>query len=714
MPLRLPRHRRHLAPAPCVGQSRAAASWAAAVADHARAGRHAAALTVFRRVLAAHPAAAADELAYSALLRCRDARLGYQIHAQACRRGLAASNPVLACSLLAFYSAARSDLPAAARLFDEMPMPRRDAVAYTAMMSAFIRAGDWARALALYPRMLAAGDAPPTEHTFANLLALCASRQLCCHGRQLHAQLLRWGADLNLVLKTALLHMYSSCGFMDHAHAVLCSTPDTDVVLWTAMIAGYSRAGDLQAALRMFRHMEQAGVLPSAFTFSGIITACASSSSAQPQASQTGRQLHARVFKFALEHDISVCNALVDLYSKSSARLLDLLHAFSATDSPNVVSWTALISGLARHGRDKDAFAAFAEMRASEVQPNSFTVSTLLKGCGSSESFLHATKIHAYVLKTSLGSLDVSVGNSLVDLYSRFARMDDAWAVATTMVCARDNLTYTSLAKGLNQIGLPSKALELVVLMFREEVRIDGFSLACFLSAAATLPSVVPGKHLHCCSLKLGLSSQVPVSNSLINMYSKHKCVEDAKSVFHSIREPSVVSWNALISGLAYNNECYYEALSVFEDMTLAGAQPDSITFSAVLYACTHGGFVDIGINHFNSMRNSFGVSPQRSHYTLFLDMLGRAGRLTEAACTIEAMPIRPDVSMYKNLLAFCELHNDLVVAENITRKALELYPSDTVFQNTLSGISGAPWKHECGAPWKHRMKSDADIQAKA
>ncbi|KAF7076634.1 hypothetical protein CFC21_081256, partial [Triticum aestivum] len=683
------------------------ASWAAAVADHARAGRHAAALTVFRRVLAAHPAAAVDELAYSALLRCRDARLAYQIHAQACRRGLAASNPVLACSLLAFYSAARSDLPAAASLFDEMP--RRDAVAYTAMMSAFVRAGDWAQALALYPRMLAAGAAPPTEHTFANLLALCASRQLCCHGRQLHAQLLRWGADLNLVLKTALLHMYSSCGFMDHAHAVLCSTPDTDVVLWTAMIAGYSRAGDLQAALRMFRHMEQAGVLPSAFTFSGIITACASSSSAQPQASQTGRQLHARVFKFALEHDISVCNALVDLYSKSSARLLDLLHAFRATDSPNVVSWTALIAGLARHGRDKDAFAAFAEMRASEVQPNSFTVSTLLKGCSSSsesDSFLHATKIHAYVLKTSLGSLDVSVGNSLVHLYSRFARMDDAWAVATTMACARDNLTYTSLAKGLNQIGLPSKALEMVVHMFREEVRIDGFSLACFLSAAATLPSIEPGKHLHCCSLKLGLSSQVSVSNSLINMYSKHKCVEDAKSVFHSIREPSVVSWNALISGLAYNNGCYYEALSVFEDMTLAGAQPDSITSSAVLYACTHGGFVDIGINHFNSMRNSFGVSPQRSHYTLFLDMLGRVGRLTEAACTIEAMPIRPDVSMYKNLLAFCELHNDLSVAENITRKALELYPSDTVFQNTLSGISGAPWEH--------RMKSDADIQAKA
>lgn len=172
------------------------------------------------------------------------------------------------------------------------------------------------------------------------------------------------------------------------------------------------------------------------------------------------------------------------------------------------------------------------------------------------------------------------------------------------------------------------------------------------------------------------------------------------------------MSWNALISGLA-SNGCYYEALSAFEDMALVGVQPDGVTFSIVLYACSHGGFIDIGISHFSSMKTLFGISPQRSHYTLFLDMLGRAGRLAEAACTIDTMPVQPDLSMYRNLLAFCELHNDLVVGETIARKALELYPSDTVFQNILSGIYGAPWKDEFSAR-THMMQGDADIQAKA
>ncbi|CAN6296934.1 unnamed protein product [Urochloa humidicola] len=614
---------------------RLASSWAAAVADHARSGRHDAALTVFRRVLRAHPAVAtSDQLAYAALLRCRDRRLAYQIHAQVCRRGLTVSNPVLTCFLLSFYADCE-DSDSAARVFEEMPHP--DAVSYTAMISAFLRAGDCHRALTLYPRMLP--FCAPTQHTFSKLLAACTSMHLHHHGTQLHAQLLRWGcwgAHLNLVLKTALLHMYAACGAMASARTVLHATPETDVVLWTAIITAYSRGGQLQHALRAFRDMERSAVPPNAFTYAALIAACSMARSLH-----IGQLLHARLFKFRLEDDISACNALLDLYSKSSTRFLDLLHAFRAVNRPNVVSWTAFIAGLVRHGRDQEAFAAFARMRATGVQPNSFTLSTLLKGCTSRNVCLHAAKIHAYVLKTSFESLDGAVGNSLVDVYARSARMDDAWDVATTMSFVRDRFTYTSLAKGLNQMGLHHRALNMLLHMFHEEVQIDGFSLACFLSAAATLASIEAGKQLHCCTVKLGLTGELSVSNSLIDMYSRCKCLEDAKSAFQSVREPSVVSWNAIISGLA-SNGCYTEALSAFEDMILAGAQPDGVTLSVVLSACSHGGLVDIGIKHFYSMMNLFGVPPQKNHYTWFLDML-RQGHLTEVAHTIEAMPIQPD-----------------------------------------------------------------------
>jgi pentatricopeptide repeat protein len=145
----------------------------------------------------------------------------------------------------------------------------------------------------------------------------------------------------------------------------------------------------------------------------------------------------------------------------------------------------------------------------------------------------------------------------------------------------------------------------MIVHMFQEEVHMDSFSFACFLCSAAALLSIEPGMQLDCCSVKLGLRSQVSASDSPINMRSKHKCLQYA-SVFQSIRKPSVVFWNALISWLASNGS-YYETLSVFEDMTLNEAQPDGITFSVVLYACTYSGLVDIDIDHL-TLRKQFGV----------------------------------------------------------------------------------------------------------
>jgi hypothetical protein len=42
-------------------------------------------------------------------------------------------------------------------------------------------------------------------------------------------------------------------------------------------------------------------------------------------------------------------------------------------------------------------------------------------------------------------------------------------------------------------------------------------------------------------------------------------------------------------------------------------------------------------------MMNLFGVPPQKSHYTLFLDMLGQAGHLTKVARTIDSGAVQPD-----------------------------------------------------------------------
>nr|CAD1818797.1 unnamed protein product [Ananas comosus var. bracteatus] len=596
------------------------ASWTAAISAHARAGLADAALGLFRRMLAppdpSAPVAAPNEFTYSAILRCCADRfsLGSQIHAQIWRRGFGA-NTVVGGALLDFYSKFGEF-----RLADQVfaTMDYKDVISWTIIITAYVEAGDLTGAVNLYTAMVGGGTAP-TEFTFAKLLTGCGLFGCCRIGELLHAHLIIYGMHLNLVLKTALVNMYSKCRDMGRALTVFRQTPDMDVMLWTAMIAGYSQRGEFKEAIALLKEMEIAG----------------------------------------LRRMPSLGNAIVDLYAKCSTNVWDSISAFRAINYPNVISWTVLIAGLARHGQGQEAFVALAEMRASGVQPNSFTLSAILSGCGFSlEALAHAKKLHGYVLKTTLDSLDVAVGNSLVDLYARYSMMQDAWMVAKTMMNFRDVFTYTSIAKGLNQMGLHMRALEMMTQMHNEGIEMDGFSLACFLSSTAGLTAIECGKQLHCSSTKLGLNSKVSVSNSLLDMYGKCGCIKEARSIFMEIEEPNVSWW---------------------------------------IGRCGHRAFqFDEG---------NLWPPPQRDHYACLLDLLGRAGRLEEAAFAMESMPFEPDVGMYKTILASCRLYGNLVLGECMAKKAFETNPTDPSIYVLLASMYDDVGKLEWGDQIRKMMR---------
>ena len=156
--------------------------------------------------------------------------------------------------------------------------------------------------------------------------------------------------------------------------------------------------------------METSGVVPNNFTYSGILNACSSI-----LALNLGKQIHSRVIMAGLENDVSVGNSLVDMYMKSSDTIEDAVRAFEAIVSPNVISWTSLIAGFSEHGIEQESFKAFGAMQAVGVQPNSFTLSTILGACGTIKSRTQARKFHGYIIKNNAYN-DLVVGNALVDV----------------------------------------------------------------------------------------------------------------------------------------------------------------------------------------------------------------------------------------------------------------------------------------------------------
>ncbi|CDP05128.1 unnamed protein product [Coffea canephora] len=604
----------------------------------------------------------------------RDRNQGTTVQACAIKSGFD-SNPVLTSSLIDLYSKC-DNKEAAHKIF--MNMRNGDTVSWTTMISSFIQEGSWITALRLFICMIKR-EIQPNEYTYAKILSACGGLTYLNSGRLIHARMLVLGIRLNLVLKTALTDMYARCKRMEDAIKVSKQTLEQDTVLCTTLLSGFCHNLEIKEAVDAIQQMVAHGITPNSYTYAVILNGCSLALTLQ-----LGIQFHSRVIEIGLENNVSVGNALIDMYLKCSGGIIDAFKVFEQIRSPNIISWTSLISGFVEHGLGYEAFQAFEKMQFAGIMPNSFTFSSILQACGMMKSANHTRRFHGYIIKMNIGH-DIVVANALVGAYAGLHMVDDAWRIIGEMH-HRDVITYTSVASKLNQLGLFEMALEVISYMQEDNIEMDGFTLSTVLSASASLGAIPQGKQLHCYAIKSGFSGWTSVSNGLIAFYGKCGCMHDVKRAFDEACQPDVVSWNSLIFSLAVSGHVS-SALSTFEDMKLAGVRPDSTTILAVLSACRRCGLVDMALEYFHSTREANDAVPELEHYVCLVDLLGRAGRMQEAMAIIETMPFRPDALIYKTMLNACKIHSDVPLGEEMASRGLELEPCNPAFYLLLADM---------------------------
>lgn len=94
---------------------------------------------------------------------------------------------------------------------------------------------------------------------------------------------------------------------------------------------------------------------------------------------QLTKTIHSSLLKFE-EEDVYLKNALIAAYIKLGHLSL-AERVFDSLWSPDVVSYTAIISAFAKSNRQREAFELFLEMRESGIEPNEFTYVAILTAC---------------------------------------------------------------------------------------------------------------------------------------------------------------------------------------------------------------------------------------------------------------------------------------------------------------------------------------------
>ncbi|XP_072971158.1 pentatricopeptide repeat-containing protein At1g71420 [Typha angustifolia] len=534
-------------------------------------------------------------------------------------------------------------------------------------------------------------DSNPDIFTFAALLHACARLRHLRLGRSLHRRLLFLPSLIpdHIFLSNHLLNMYSKCGRADLAHRLFDAMPQRNLVSWTALLSGYAQFGLHDSCFRLLSSMIYHH-LPNEFALAAALSSCATSN--HPL---RGRQVHTLALKSALDGNVFVGNALITMYSSCSDDDNAWL-VFNTMPFRNLISWNSMLAGFQRSGQLNRSLCLFTQMHRCGVV---FDRATLLSVIPSVLCLWHCRQLHCLTIKTCYVS-EVEVATALVKAYSGLAGSVDEFYRIFSGVEEHDIVSWTGIISSCAEKE-PEKAIHLFCQLRQEGFEPDSYTFSIVVKACAGLATERHCSALHSLVMRSGFGGDAVLSNALIHGYARCGSIGLAERVFEHLEIRDKVSWNSIIKAYAAHGQGR-DALRTFESMDL---DPDSATFVGLLTACSHGGLVKEGRELFKSMSEVYNISPELDHYACMVDILGRAGNLSEAEDLITRMPVQPDSVIWSALLAACRKHGEARIGEKAAQKLMELDPNNSVGYVMMSNIYCATGCSRDGAFVRKEMK---------
>ncbi|KAG9455062.1 hypothetical protein H6P81_007966 [Aristolochia fimbriata] len=266
----------------------------------------------------------------------------------------------------------------------------------------------------------------------------------------------------------------------------------------------------------------------------------------------------------------------------------------------------SLLFELSQNNLNQEALKTFVRIQKSHASADSSTFSCILKVCSSLSDDVLGKQVHACVFKCGW-EIDVSVGTALVDLYMKSGNVEDGRQAFDEMP-ERNVVSWTTLLTGYTQNGLAHLVLGLFFEMQIEGIKPNPFTFSSVLTAAAAQGAIDVGTQAHAQIIKLGHQSTVFVCNSLMNMYWKSGCFEEAKAVFDSMEYKDSVSCNVMIAGFVQNG-FDKEGLQLFHQMRIAGMKLTQLIFATAIKLCANLKELNFGRQlHCFVIKNGFGI----------------------------------------------------------------------------------------------------------
>uniref|UniRef100_A0A0E0RA98 Pentacotripeptide-repeat region of PRORP domain-containing protein n=1 Tax=Oryza rufipogon TaxID=4529 RepID=A0A0E0RA98_ORYRU len=562
-------------------------------------------------------------------------------HALAVVAGLA-SNGYVASLLVSRYFRL-GDAGAARNVFDAAATAAapQKALLYNAMLRGYLAGGLPRMAVGIFGEMAAAACLPD-RHTYHLAVAACARASEFEVGWRIGAEAAAKGFASDLLVATALIGMYAEAGDMGAARKVFDGMPQRDAVAWNAVIAGYARFGSWE-----------------------------------------GRgMMHTIVIKLGFQLNLFVSNALLDLYVEFGC-LREAVMLFRQMAVKDSVTWSAMIGGLVRNGRPDSALKLFRWMVTnSTVLVTRSILLNVIMACAELGEWREGKWVEEnYVCCNGFEfKRDPSVVTALIYMYAKCGMLDSSVSLLYGVAEVRDDVfAWNAMIKGCGELGLVEKAVGFVVEMQKIGVDPDAITYLEILPMISSIPSLKTGMEAHAQIVRRGFLNERAIANSLVSMYGRCGSLRHSIEVFSRIVVKDVYAWNGHVN----------EVVKLYEVMKKTETEPNHYTFLAVLSACKNTGLVEEGMELIKYMQEKCGLKPEIEHISCVVDMLCRAGRLTDAYHLIKYNNSEHinNTILWGTLLSASRSCGDLVIGEAAAKHLLSLDPENRANSKMLADI---------------------------
>ncbi|KAK9116738.1 hypothetical protein Sjap_015685 [Stephania japonica] len=449
-----------------------------------------------------------EQLCITLLRQCKTLTQLAQIHAYASKTALL-NHPFIAGKLILISSLSLSNsLPYALRLFAQIPSP--DLFIYNTVIRGLSESNTPHRALLAYAQMRRRFPSPPDSFSFAFTLKAAANCRCFNAGIQLHCASITHGLDDHLFVRTTLVSMYAECGCAEYARQAFDEMSQPNVVAWNAVVTACFRCGDVAGAERLFGRMP---------------------------------------FR-----NLTSWNVMLAGYMKAG-EVEGAKRVFGEMDGKDLVSWSTMIVGFSHNGSFDEAFSCFREMTSAGVRANEVSLTGVLSACAQAGAFEFGKILHGYLEKAG-HVLIVSVGNALLDTYSRCGKVGMAHLVFDQMML-KNTVSWTSMIASFAMHGFGEEAIRMFCEMEESSMIPDDITFISILYACSHAGLIEQGKYFfHKMQETYGIEPSLEHYGCMVDLYGRAGLLSEAyEFVVQMAIEPNEIIWRTLLGACSIHGE---------------------------------------------------------------------------------------------------------------------------------------------------------------